>query len=52
MSTRIRALGNPLAFLLTSSQAHDLEGDDVLLPVADADTLLADRTFGAGKWII
>ena len=47
MSTKIHAmvdaLGNPLAFLLTAGQAHDLEGADALLPQMQADTLLADR---------
>jgi len=39
------ALGNPLAFLLTAGQAHDLEGADALLPQMQADTLLADKAF-------
>ena len=47
MSTKIHAmvdaLGNPLAFLLTAGQAHDLEGADALLPQMQADTLLADK---------
>jgi hypothetical protein len=28
----VDALGNPLAFLLTPGQAHDLEGADAFLP--------------------
>jgi transposase len=35
----VDALGNPLAFLLTAGQAHDLEGADALLPQMKADTL-------------
>ena len=47
LSTKIHALvdalGNPLAFLLTPGQAHDLQGADALLPQMQADTLLADK---------
>lgn len=56
MSTKIHAmvdaLGNPLAFLLTPGQAHDLEGADALLPQMQADTVLADRAFDADKRVI
>ena len=56
MSTKIHALvdalGNPLAFLLTQGQAHDLAGADVLLPQMKADTLLADKAFDADKRVI
>ena len=56
MSTKIHAmvdaLGNPLAFLLTPGQAHDLEGADVFLPQMQADTLLADKAFDADKRVI
>ena len=56
MSTKIHtlvdALGNPLAFLLTPGQAHDLEGADVLLPQMQADTLLADKAFDADERVI
>jgi transposase len=45
----VNALGNPLAFLLTPGQAHDLEGADAFLPQMQADTLLADRAFDADK---
>jgi transposase len=48
----VDALGNPLAFLLTPGQAHDLDGADVLLPQMQADTLLADRAFDADKRVI
>jgi transposase len=51
LSTKIRAmvdaLGNPVAFLLTPGQAHDLEGADAFLPQMQADTLLADGAFDA-----
>ena len=43
----VDALGNPLAFLLTPGQAHDLEGADAFLPQMQADILLADRAFDA-----
>lgn len=56
MSTKIHtlvdALGNPLAFLLTAGQAHDLQGADALLPNMQADTLLADKAFDADQRVI
>ena len=56
MSTKIHALvdalGNPLSFLLTPGQAHDLEGADALLPQMAADTLLADKAFDADERVI
>ena len=56
MSTKIHALvdalGNPLAFLLTPGQAHDLEGADALLPQMQADILLADKAFDADERVI
>jgi transposase len=56
LSTKIHALvdalGNPLAFMLTPGQAHDLEGTDALLPQMAADTLLADKAFDADKRVI
>ena len=56
MSTKIYAmvdaLGNPLAFLLTPGQAHDLEGADAFLPQMEADALLADKAFDADKRVI
>jgi transposase len=48
----VDALGNPLAFLLTPGQAHDLEGADALLPQVQADILLADKAFDASKRVI
>jgi len=51
LSTKIHALvdalGNPLAFLLTAGQAHDLVGADALLPQMAADQLIADKAFDA-----
>ena len=56
MSTKIHALvdalGNPLAFLLTAGQAHDLEGADALLPQMQADVLLADKAYDADERVI
>jgi len=56
LSTKIHALvdalGNPLAFLLTPGQAHDLQGADALLPQMQADTLLADKAFDADIRVI
>ena len=56
MSTKIHALvdalGNPLAFLLTPGQAHDLAGADALLPQMAADLLIADRAFDADKRVL
>src|SRR5215475_1704761 len=47
LSTKIHALvdalGNPLAFLLTPGQTHDLVGADARLPQMAADTLIADK---------
>jgi len=48
----VDALGNPLAFLLTPGQAHDLEGADAFLPQMQANTLLADRAFDADERVI
>jgi transposase len=50
--TLVDALGNPLAFLLTPGQAHDLQGADALLPDMQADTLLADKAFDADQRVI
>ena len=53
LSTKIHALvdalGNPLAFLLTPGQAHDLAGADALLPHMAAERLIADRAFDADQ---
>jgi transposase len=56
LSTKIHAmvdaLGNPLAFLLTPGQAHDLDGADAFLPQMQANVLLADKAFDADKRVI
>jgi hypothetical protein len=53
LSTKIHALvdalGNPLGFLLTPGQAHDLAGADALLPQMTADRLIADKAFDADQ---
>jgi transposase len=48
----VDALGNPLSFLLTPGQAHDLNGADEFLPQMQAATLLADRAFDADARVI
>jgi transposase len=48
----VDALGNPLAFLLTPGQAHDLAGADEFLPQMAADILLADKAFDADERVI
>ena len=45
-------MGNPLDFILTPGQAHDLEGADALLPDMAAETLLADKAFDADNRVI
>ena len=45
----VDALGNPLAFLLTPGQTHDLAGADALLPQMTADRLIADKAFDADQ---
>ncbi|MSP87402.1 MAG: IS4/IS5 family transposase [Alphaproteobacteria bacterium] len=56
LSTKIHALvdalGNPLAFLLTPGQTHDLAGADALLPQMEAGTLLADKAFDADERVL
>jgi transposase len=56
LSTKIHALvdalGNPLCFLLTPGQAHDLAGADALLPQMVADRLIADRAFDADARVL
>jgi transposase len=46
------ALGNPTGFHLTSGQVHDLEGADVLLPATKAQTVIADKAYGAQERVI
>ena len=45
-------MGNPLDFILTPGQAHDLQGADALLPDMAADALLADKAFDADERVI
>jgi transposase len=56
LSTKIHAmvdaLGNPIGFVLSPGQAHDLEGADALLPQMKADTLLADKAYDADERVI
>jgi len=56
LSTKIHAmvdaLGNPIGFILSPGQAHDLEGADALLPQMKADTLLADKAYDADERVI
>jgi transposase len=56
LSTKIHALvdalGNPLRFLLTPGQAHDLTGADPLLPHMTANLLIADRAFDADSRVL
>ena len=52
MPWAVDALGNPVGFVLTGGQAHDLVGADHLLPGMDADTLIADKAFDADKRVV
>ncbi len=56
MSTKIHALvdalGNPVAVVLTSGEAHDLVGADRLLPQMAADLLIADKAFDADNRVL
>ncbi|WP_240636209.1 IS5 family transposase [Caldimonas tepidiphila] len=56
LSTKIHAtvdaLGNPTGFHLTPGQAHDLEGADALLPLMQADTLIADKAYDAQERVL
>ena len=56
LSTKIQALvdalGNPIGFFLTGGEAHDLEGADHLLPMMEADTLIADKAFDADARVL
>jgi transposase len=53
LSTKIHALvdalGNPLCFLLTQGQIHDLTGADALLPQMASDVLIADKAYDADE---
>ncbi len=50
--TKVDALGNPVGFFLTGSQAHDLAGADHLLSGMKADMLIADKAFDADKRVL
>lgn len=56
MTTKIHALcdalGNPVGFTLTSGQAHDLQGADILLPQMKAETLIADKAYDADERVL
>ena len=56
MSTNIHALVdalvNPLRFLLTAGQAHDLTGADALLPQIAAEVLIADKAYDADERVL
>ena len=43
----VDALANPVGFVLTGGQAHDLIGADRLLPEMEADWLIADKAYDA-----
>jgi transposase len=48
----VDALGNPVGFALTGGEAHDLVGADQLLPMMQAETLIADKAFDAQERVI
>ena len=56
MSTKIHttvdALGNPIGFHLTAGQACELDGADVLLPLLEARTVIADKGFDVDKRVL
>jgi transposase len=56
LSTKIHALvdalGNPLHFLLTPGQAHDLIGADALLPQMAAEVLIANKAYDADERVL
>lgn len=55
MTTKIHALvdalGNPVTFVLTKGQAHDLQAAPGLLENADPDALIADKAFDADSFV-
>jgi len=56
LSTKIHALvdalGNPIRFVLTGGEAHDLAGADELLPGMQAGILIADKAFDADQRVL
>lgn len=45
-------MGNPIGFVLTPGQACDLDGADVLLPLVEAQIVLADKGYDADDRVI
>ena len=52
INATVDALGNPMGFALTPGQACDLDGADVLLPLVEAQTVLADKGHDADDRVI
>jgi len=50
--TLVDALGNPVGFVLSGGQVHDLHGADRLLPGMQASLPLADKAFDAAERVI
>ena len=50
--TLVDALGNPVAFVLTGGEAHDLVGADHLPPDIQAEMLIADTAFDADERVL
>ena len=48
----VDALGNPINFVLTSGEKHDLVGADYLLPSVKAEALLGDKAYYAEQRVI
>ncbi len=48
----VDALGNPIRFVLTGGEAHDLAGADELLPSMQAGILIADKAFDADQRVL
>jgi hypothetical protein len=44
--------GNPVRFLLTTGQAHDLTGADALLPQMAAEVLISDKAYDADDRVV
>jgi transposase len=52
MHILVDALGNPIGFFLTGGEAHDLVRADHLLPMMEANTLIADKAFDADAQVL
>src|ERR1039458_3326806 len=50
-NSRARALGNPVALMLTPGQAHDLACAEPLIDNADPDALLGDKAYDADSFV-